>query len=358
MIDAAVDALVRAAPAGVTSDGLEAERTDGSFRFAVPGTERSDLGDAAFRTAARAHPDYTLEWYAWEHLAPAQPAGRALCRWLEDAPNRPVPVRLDTLLEGCRREWGQLGLHVRADESHRRRYEVRHRADDGVPRARLGSFRDPAAVRDHVRTDDDGRYRPLSTAPTLPTGWVAVDLDPAAFVRTVDAVYPATVANWHREREGDLDVTHWREAAERQTGLFDLVDELADEQVAWLAEACCVDSQCVKRREWDDAGGGDLEVPRGTGEFPCREPCSLVIAAAREIALAERAEPDSITLRLTATERTQFERMLDAVAEGAVPSVRDGDLGDGANRLRARYLRAKHGGPDGRLGSDDPGEPT
>jgi hypothetical protein len=149
------------------------------------------------------------------------------------------------------------------------------------------------------------------------------------------------VANWHRERAGELDVTHYRDAAARHTGIYGEIEELSDEQVRWLAEACCVDSQCLKRREWDLREGEPLDVARGDGAFPCREPCSLVVAAARSFRRADDAETRTYTLELTPAEREQLDALVDAVADGAVDEVREADVGDGANRYRTRYLRAK-----------------
>lgn len=344
MIEAAIDALVAAAPAGVDLDGLEVEGSDGGYRFAVPGTERTDLDEPQLRAIAREHDSFVLEWYYWRRVAPQQPARWAFLRWLEGADDRPVPRRQAALGDGVAREWGELSLRVSSEDPGRRRYAVRHRDDAERPADALAVHDDPSDAHELARFDEDGTYRPLSTAPTLQRGWVFPDLEPHGLLATVEAVYPATIANWHLEREGELDVTHWRAAAERQTGIYDVVDELAGEQVAWLAEACCVDSQCLKRREWDEAEAEPLDVPRGEGQFPCREPCSFVVAAAREIAVAERDPAEPVELHLSPAERAQLERIVGAVAEGEAGAVREGDFADGANRLRVRYLRAKHGG--------------
>jgi hypothetical protein len=196
------------------------------------------------------------------------------------------------------------------------------------------------AARDLVKHDDSGRYRPLSTAPSLPHGFAFVGLEGTDLVQTVEFIYPATVANWHREREGDLDITHFRETANRQTGIYEMIDALPRERVEDLAETCCVDSQCLKRREWDESPSEPLGVPRGDGEFPCREPCSLVVAAARQFAVLEGETPREYTFELTPSEKNQLEDLINAVADGRIDEIREADLGDGANRYRARYLRS------------------
>lgn len=115
-----------------------------------------------------------------------------------------------------------------------------------------------------------------------------------------------------------------------------------DDPAAALDIACCVDGECRKRRAWDEDSGraGALDVPRGAGEFPCREPCSLVVAAAREFVRTERA-PQKRGSSLRPREVAQLRRVVDVVADGQVEDVERGDLTDPANRLRVRYLRER-----------------
>ncbi|MFB6170505.1 MAG: DR2241 family protein [Haloarculaceae archaeon] len=346
MNDDQLDALVAAADDGVDRDGLVVEATDAGYRFVTPGEAREGLDEAGLRAAAAENPWFVSNWHVWTDV-PGTDADRAFLRWLEDAASRSVPERYERLADGVTRTWGQLRLTVTLGTDGERRYEVRHEDDAGAEPAALAVHADPLDARDLVATDERGRYRPLKTAPTLRSGWVFPDLDAAGLLRTVETVYPATVANWHREREGALDVTHWEETARRQTGIYDVVEDLPDAAVEWMAEACCVDSQCLKRREWDRTADGSLDVPRGDGEFPCREPCSLVVAAAREWTALEREETRTYQLELTPSERDQLDDVVDAVAEGRIDEIREADVAEGANRYRVRYLRAKRFGGDG-----------
>lgn len=292
--DDPIDDLVRAAADGVDFEGLEATVEDGgTYTLTVPEASYDGLSEAEFRDAVADHDAYVSEWHFWRCMAPQAPDQWAFLRWLEDAAERAVPDRHEALADGIATTWGQLRATVRADDGGERTYDVRHVADANEAVASLEVHRDPADAADLARYDDDGEYRPLSTAPTLRTGWVFPDLDPAALIRTVHGFYPATIANWYREREGILDVTHWHEAAERQTGIYDVVDQLDGSQVTQLAATCCVDSACLKRRAWDVTEDEPIDVPRGEGEFPCREPCSLVIDAARERVLADDEQAGS-----------------------------------------------------------------
>jgi hypothetical protein len=332
---------------GVAFDDLRVERDDDGFRFETPTLCRGGLDADGLREAAREAAPFVTDWWYWTRAIGEEGSARhAFLRWLERADERGVRARYADLSEGVTRRWGELAVSVRLGPDGLRTYDLRHADDANRPRADLDVRRDPLDAREIARFDDRGRYRPLKTAPTLRTGWAFADLDGDDLVRAVDVLYPATVANWHRERRGDLDVAHWRETAERQTGIYDVVDQLPDDAVEWAAEACCADSECLKRREWDLDGETPLGVDRGDGEFPCREPCSLFVAAAREWTRAEREEPRTYEFELTPGERAQLEAIVDAVAEGRVGEIREADFGDGANRYRARYLRAKRFGED------------
>ncbi|WP_254662884.1 DR2241 family protein [Haladaptatus sp. W1] len=191
--------------------------------------------------------------------------------------------------------WGQLSVAV-TNTDDGRRYELRHVDDRDADRTDLESHADPTETRDAVRFSDDGEYRPLATAATLPTGWVLSDLDADALLQAIEFVYPASIANWYREENGELDVTHFRETAARQTGIYADVADLGRDELEYAVEACCVDGQCSARREWDAADDDEIAVPRGDGEFPCREPCSLFIAKVREFREIEASESNGTEL--------------------------------------------------------------
>jgi len=306
---------------------------------------------ASFVTAAAG---FYHEQTAWRDLPGTR---RAFLRWVEGADDRGVVDRYAMLADGgVSRTWGQLLVTARLTGDGSRRYDLRHVDDAEDSFRELTVHEDPLDARQLATETDEGRYRPLKTAPTLRTGWVFPDLTGEQLVRAIDFFYPATVANWYRERQGELDVTHWRETAERQTGIYDIVDELSGEQVEWLAESCCVDSQCLKRRQWDEDEDTELDVPRGDGEFPCREPCSVVVAAARNWAVLEGETEKEYTFTLTPSEKNQLKELVDAIADDRIDEIREADVYEGANRYRARWLRAKRFDEEGNLAGVESGE--
>jgi hypothetical protein len=389
MDETQVNALVEAAGgAGVDFDGLRAVRDDSGYTFAVTSptqrdesVERAGLSESGFREFCREHPRYVSNWHYWTHEVGGReesgrleeagdseddgdgsadanaPAGEthryAFLRWVERAADLSVPERYDALADDLTRSWGQLRVSAALGEDGERRYGVRHEDDEGVDTDDLDTYADPLDARDIVTFDDRGRYRPLKTAPTLPTGWAFPGLSGPDLVRTVDTIYPATVANWHLEEQGELDVSHWRETMERQTGIYGVIQTWdrgeGHEHVNWVAEACCADSQCLKRREWEYDDESDLDVDGGEGVFPCREPCSLVVAAARKWTQLEGEESRTYEFDLTPSEKEQVEEIVDAVADGRTDEIREADIYKGANRYRARFLRAKRMDAEGNL---------
>jgi hypothetical protein len=374
-----VDALATAAADGVEFDGFAASTEGEGYVLATREGSKTLIGEDDLAETAADYADYVTNWHFWHATAPQAEDRWTYLRWLERADELAVPGRYEALTgdgdttddpdddatgdpddAGVVRTWGELRVSVTADADGRRRYDLRHVEDADTPDSELTDYEDPLDAREIVKHDDRGRYRPLKSAPSLQSGWQFPDLGPADLVRAVDFFYPASVANWYREREGDLDISHWRETMERQTGIYGVIQTWdrgdGHEHVDWVAEACCDDSQCLKRREWQYDEEADLSTDGGDGEFPCREPCSLVVSAARQWTKLEGEQSRTYEFDLTPSEKEQVEEMIDAVADGRTADIREADVYDGANRYRARFLRAKRFDDEGNL-SGTPTEP-
>ncbi|MFB6271121.1 MAG: DR2241 family protein, partial [Halobacterium sp.] len=169
--DAVADALVDAAEGGIEFDGLVVERADGGYRWETP-DEQVTVTEELLRE--RAADPYATNWFYWERVVEGHDTPRrAFLRWLEGADDHSVPERYDALQGGHTRSWGELAVTAVLNQGGSRRYEVRHEDDVGED---VDAYHDPLEARHLVKHDDDGRYRPLSTAPTLPHGWAFVDL--------------------------------------------------------------------------------------------------------------------------------------------------------------------------------------
>ena len=345
-------------------DGLAAEydADEDSYHIETPARQTTltadELGTVDAEQAA-----YISNWYFYTQAVGSE-VTQAFCRWLELADDHPVSDRYDALASGINREWGQLSITTTLADEGARRYEIRHVDDSDADADALTTHTDPFDARDIGTLDATGRYRPLQTAPSLDSGWIFPELTASEVYEAVEAFYPATVVNWHREQRGELDIDHWRDEQDRQSGIYNLITVLPDEAVEWAAAACCDDSQCLKRREWELSEDEPLDADGGDGVFPCRAPCSMVVAAGREWAKLEREDTQTYEFELTPSEKEQLEAIIDAVADDEIDEIREADIGNGANRWRARYLREKRFDDDGHLsgtpthpdGHDDDGD--
>lgn len=231
--------------------------------------------------------------------------------WLEEG------ARAADTPSGVRRSWGELAI-----TAHESGYDVRHEDDAGVPADELDTYEDVTETLELVKFDDEGEYRPMRGETTLRTGWVFPSLDADSLAEVVLRVYPASVENAYLENRDELDVTHWNETSERQTGMYADTDELRGEALRCATEAFC-ESRCVKRREWEESEGEKIGS-ESQGDFPCREACSLFVSGAREFVEQEKGETEGDVLEASDGEE-----------------IRRGELSNPANEYMVRYMNSR-----------------
>jgi hypothetical protein len=228
-------------------------------------------------------------------------------------------------------------------------YEIRHRRDRNRTHPSLEWIsRDPFFAREIAQHTNAGQHRPLKTAPNLRQGWALVELDAAALWTALDYLYPACALHWYAGRTGTLRVTHWRETAQRQSGMYAPVKLLPDAVMPNVVQACCADAVCLRRVAWDvDAGvflGAAEEGPvEGDAAVPCPEACSMFVAFARQVVELERA-PREVVGGLGAmnpAEIDQLRGIVAAAAAGTLGDAREGEFDDPTNSRRIRYLAAR-----------------
>ncbi|HEX2090919.1 MAG TPA: DR2241 family protein [Longimicrobiaceae bacterium] len=258
-------------------------------------------------------------------------------------------------------EAGRIFLQVRLRATGEGRYEVRHRRDGRRPLKSLETVSsDPYRAREVAQTTNAGDHRPLKTSPNLRQGWALVELDGRGLWTALDYLYPACALHWHAGRTGRLRVTHWREAAERQSGIYGAVRLLGDDAVRNTVRACCEDRVCLRRVAWEinpDTPLGVVEEGSTAGDahVPCPEACSLFVSFARQVLELERAPRREVPglAPLNAEELLQVREIVAAAAAGTLGAAREGDFEDPTNLRRIRYLAARFADA-----AADPPEPT
>jgi sirohydrochlorin cobaltochelatase len=155
---------------------------------------------------------------------------------------------------------------------------LRHMEDEGLTNLQvLGSLDD---IREWIRLDVQGYFRPLRAAPNLRRGWIYRAKDLRGVREALDYFYPSEIANWKFQRNGALSVTPWIETAERQSGRFRIVRELDDAAVRELVENVC-SKGCLKRRLWAPAAQL-IEPAESKIPLLCPEACNYFVGKARE----------------------------------------------------------------------------
>jgi len=171
---------------------------------------------------------------------------------------------------------GEIVIRTSGNEA----YELLHAADLGRDPATLHGLSSLEDLRELIRLDAEGHFRPLRAAPNLRDGWLLSAPDAGAVAVALDYLYPAELANWLLWKRHALPTTPWNETAERQTGRFRIVREIDDAVAQELVTAIC-EKNCLKRRLWPPA---TQEVTVTTAEIPllCPEACNYFVGKARE----------------------------------------------------------------------------
>ncbi len=219
-------------------------------------------------------------------------------------------------------------------------YELRHAADAGSSDSALVVHEESRAAREISKRTEAGEYRPLKSSPNLRRGWVLRVGDDMGLYVAMNYLYPSGVVHWYLYRNGELEVTSYRENAARQSGIYKRVQRLSDEGVQNTAKACCEDAVCLKKTLWDVDEDTPLAAERGDGEIPCPEPCSIFVSLARRVRLFERENKrDLDAIGLSPTEKEDLSALVEAAATGSIEFAREAEFEEPLNERRMRYRR-------------------
>jgi sirohydrochlorin cobaltochelatase len=144
----------------------------------------------------------------------------------------------------------------------------------------LRRLQSPWELRELILLDSDEAFRPLRASPTLRRGWLYHSLSLPELHFALDYLYPAALANWSLQKRNQLPITAWNDTAERQTGRFRIVREMAEDAVQDLVKSHC-QAGCLKQRLWSPAA---QTITEKENEIPllCPEACNFLVGKARE----------------------------------------------------------------------------
>jgi sirohydrochlorin cobaltochelatase len=189
-----------------------------------------------------------------------------------------VVEELARLMGNAPSPWKIGEVMIRATENGT--FHLLHRDDFNLDPATLRILPSPEDLRELLRLDRDGNYRPLRAAPGLRSGWLIHAPDLTGVQLAFDYIYPAAVANWTLWLRCALPTTPWSETAERQSGRFRVVRQIDDQGIQELTMQECQPG-CMKQKLWPPVNG---RLDAWLDEIPliCPEACNYLVGQARE----------------------------------------------------------------------------
>ena len=166
-------------------------------------------------------------------------------------------------------------------------YELRHRDDLGLGSSEgLIPLDGLPALREMVKCESLGRFRPLRGAPTLRRGWQMGPLDVTALIDALNVVYPGAVGLWAAQQARTLAPTEFVGTSRRQTGMYRITQVVTQEQFERTVGEVC-EAGCLRRRLWQPVSPG---IVSGSSELPllCPEPCNYLVAKVRDAIVTDR----------------------------------------------------------------------
>jgi hypothetical protein len=151
-----------------------------------------------------------------------------------------------------------------------------------VPGTAAPGIISPDDLFEHTRTDDAGRYRPLTGARTLPRGWLVPLGNGFSTEEAIETVYPLALTHMRQHARGALRIALLDDVLARQSGRYEPVAALSAAGRRLATKTLC--GRCVRIPVWDGRPAKDDEIP-------CPEACSVLVALCREAVFWEASPP-------------------------------------------------------------------
>jgi len=212
-------------------------------------------------------------------------------------------------------------------------HELCHVDDRGVAVSDLR----PVAIQDLralAQTTAGGAFRPLKSAPSLPSGWVARTRSNAELEQALNHLYPGAIADWYAAQDRP-PVTHYREFTARQTGMYRITTMLSDVQAAEMIRACCHPGLCLKRRHWT-VEGLPADAAADKSVIPCLEPCAILLEFARKTARMHQEE--KVEVAFSTSELETIRQSLEPGTDSTDGGPREADFNAPGNSRRQQLV--------------------
>lgn len=214
-------------------------------------------------------------------------------------------------------------------------FELRHVTDEDATDSGLEPL-EIESLRVLASHTQEGRFRPLKSAPNLRRGWRALAHTGEELERALAHLYPGALSDWFAAGRPNPPVTHYRDFVNRQTGMYRIAQMLTDGQVRDLAHAGCHRDACLKRRLW---GGPELaaDEPAEKSVIPCLELCAVMLEFARKSMRLEQGE--KAVAKIAERDLETLLAAVDLALANPAANEREGDFNAPDNPRRLRRLK-------------------
>jgi hypothetical protein len=218
-----------------------------------------------------------------------------------------------------------------------RTFDLRHVSDRGRAARDLREL-SLGDLRALAQFTASGEFRPLKSAPNLPSGWRFTARDEEELESALNRLYPGAIADWFAAQSPHPPVANYRDFTGRQTGMYRVTTMLGDARTRQVARACCHRSFCLKRRLWI-VNGLTPETVEEKSLIPCLEPCAVLLEFARKAARIEQEA--KMKLELSPGEAATLMAAVEIALRHPEDGLREADFNAPANPRRLQLLREK-----------------
>lgn len=216
-------------------------------------------------------------------------------------------------------------------------FSLRHVADQHLSAEDLRTLC-PGDLRQVAQFTEDGLYRPLKSAPNLPTGWEVRIMDDSALEECLNTLYPGSLPDWFAARSAAPPITDFRRLTGRQTGIYRMTQLLTDAQAEEAVRAGCHPKFCLKQRLWT-VGTLPPDAPEDKSSIPCLEPCALLLEFSRKA--LRLAQEEACPAALGPSDLAALDAALESALSQRPRKVREADFDHPANPRRIQLVREK-----------------
>lgn len=237
---------------------------------------------------------------------------------------------------GEEREWGQ--VVVRRMGGGAGGFELRHVLDR---KAEAGGLRriPVERLREIRRVTADGRYRPLTGAPNLRSGWICVVVGASDLVLALHHLYPGSLGDAWAAEHADSSGIPFEAVAGKQLGKAKVLNQLRGGKLAAVIEAACSPRACLKHRRWS-AEGVAADDAGLKSSIPCLEPCPFLLGFARTCAEIEQRV--TVAVEFAPDDLATLAAALRHALEHPPGGLREGEVADPLHPGRVARVLARY----------------